>query len=251
MKKYVAGFLILCCCFMLFGCNAEEKTYDQKFLKDFKQGLMNRWNLSDEIIFDSKANGEQFVNAELDQIEKYLTKKFEDTELQEKAIGYINLLKKQKDSLKYYDVDYIKHNELWNEALSDRSKYIMDFINEYDLKFPDKYKEFVDEFTVRAETVQENENLKNQIEEIKKTIQFEKAEQSYDYSYYEAIVENTTDKTFEYFALEINLIDSNDVIIESTYTSVDNWAPGQKTKFEFSTDVQFEKYEYEIDYYIQ
>jgi len=75
MKKYVAGFLILCCCFMLFGCNAEEKTYDQKFLKDFKQGLMNRWNLSDEIIFDSKANGEQFVNAELDQIEKYLTKK--------------------------------------------------------------------------------------------------------------------------------------------------------------------------------
>lgn len=251
MKKIVAGLLILVCCIMLLGCNAEEKTYDQNFLDDLKQGLIERWNLSNELLFDSKESGEKFVNAELNYIEKYLTKKFEDTELQEMAISYINLLKKQKDSLKYFDVDYVKHSEAWNNALDERAKCIVEFINLYNLKFPDKFKENVDEFTVRAETVKENETLINQIDEMKKTIQFEKVEQSYDYSYYEAIVENTTDKTFDYFSLNINLIDSNDVIVESTYASVDNWAPGQKTKFEFMTDAQFEKYEYEIDYYIK
>ena len=64
MKKIVTGLLSLVCCIMLLGCNAEEKTYDQNFLDDLKQGLIERWNLSNELLFDSKESGEKFVNAE-------------------------------------------------------------------------------------------------------------------------------------------------------------------------------------------
>ena len=250
MKKITAILCIVMCCALLFGCNSEDKKYDQEFLKDLKQGMMDRWDMSGVIYLDSKANGEKLVNAELQQIEKYLTKNFEDSELQEKAIGYINLLKKQKEALKYYDVDYDKYDKLWSEALASRSTYILDFINSYGLEFPDKYKETIDDFKVRAKIVEDDKTLTKQIDELKKSIEFEKVEQEYEWAYYEAVVENTTEKTFDYFSIEINLMDADGVIIESTYATVDNWRPGKKAKFEFMTDAEFESYEYEVDYYI-
>lgn len=250
MKKFFNVISILLCCVLLFGCSAEDKAYDKDFLKDLKQGLMSRWDMAVNVGLDSKESGEKLVNAELNKIEKYLTMKFENTNLQEKAIGYINLLKKQKEALGYYDIDAMKYSELWDEALADRSTYIMEFINEYGVEFPDKYKEQVEEFTVRAKTVEENEALNTQIEEIKKSIEFKKVEQSGSYAYYEAIVENTTEKTFDTFSVEINLLDSDDVIIESNYASVNNWAPGKKAKLEFMSDANFESYEITVNYYI-
>ena len=57
------------------------------------------------------------------------------------------------------------------------------------------------------------------------------------------------DKTFESFSLDINLFDSDEIIVDTEYASVSNFAPGQKAKLEFMTDVDFVKYEVSWDYY--
>lgn len=250
MKKVLLLISVILCFALLFGCSSEDKTYDEKFLKDWKSGLMDRWDLAETTVLDSKENGEKLVSAELNKIEKYLTKKFEDSELQEKAIGYINCLKKQKEALKYFDADTEKYDKMWSEAYSQRAIYISDLISSYNIEFSDKYKSNVEDFTVKSKKIEEETELKKQIEEIKKNLDFKLVDQSWDMYTYEAVAENTTTKKFENFSVEISLLDSDDVIVESTYASVDNWAPGKKAKFEFMTDVKFESYEIEVDYYI-
>lgn len=81
-------------------------------------------------------------------------------------------------------------------------------------------------------------------------ITFEEVDSEYGWTTYQAIVENTTGKDFEQFSLAIKLKDSDDVIIETTYSnSINNWKNGEKAKFEFLTESNFAKLEWEASYY--
>lgn len=88
----------------------EEEVYyaDEDFIADMGKGLEARWTLNDA---DEEKEGydeiqEQsdewkkmmvsYIDAELDIIGKYTDEKFEDSNLQELAIKYVNLLKNIK-----------------------------------------------------------------------------------------------------------------------------------------------------------
>ena len=241
------------CVFVFTGCNAnnEDKTYDKDFLKDLSKGLMDRWDMTQNETESQDIYYERLVDTELNKISEYANKKFEDTQLQEKAIAYINLLKTQKEALNYYKSDYIKFDELWSEAYNDRTQAVRDFINDYGITFPDKYKNRVDEFMDNAKIATQKDNFDAKVDEMVKNINFQKVRTSGSYSYYEATIENLTDKTFEYFSLNINLIDGENVILETEYATASNLSPGQKAKLEFMTDQSFEKYEITTDYYLK
>ena len=114
-------------CLVLSGCAseepaAEEPTYaDQSFISDMKNGLQARWKLNeedeaeegyDEILVNSEEYQEMmnnYIQAELDYVEKYQNEKFEDSNLQEIAVKYVNLLKQHKDACQYMTVDYNKY----------------------------------------------------------------------------------------------------------------------------------------------
>ena len=81
-------------------------------------------------------------------------------------------------------------------------------------------------------------------------IAFELVSKSYGWADYEAVIENITDKTFETFNVDINLLDADGIILETAYAWVENFAPGKKAKLEFSTDTAFVSYEIVIDYYV-
>lgn len=247
LKKSFILIGILLICILTFGCSETEKTYDSDFIEDFKQGLMERWELSKELKFNSKQSGEKFVNIELEKLEPYTSKKFEDTKLQEKAIIYVNLLKQQKEALAYYDIDTEKYITLWEEAYAQRATYINDFIKTYNIEFPEEYQTTIKDFASKAKSIEDDKTFKKQIEEMKNNIEFKKIKDEYGYGYYEAIVENITDKTFNLFSVEINLLDTEGIIIDSQYSYVNNFAPGKKAKLEFMTDSQFDKYELSIN----
>lgn len=54
-----------------------------------------------------------------------------------------------------------------------------------------------------------------------KSIKFKKVKDEYSWKDYESVVENTTGSDMEYFYLDVKLIDSDDVIIESIPSTVD------------------------------
>lgn len=258
LTKKILILMLLFSCAILTGCNNSEqntqKKVDDAFLKDLVKGLTTRWDLNEKGINDNEPEDKYFgrlVQAELDVLSPYTSKSFEDTQLQEKAISYINLLKNQQDALTYYNADYVKYDKLWSEAYQDRTQMVKEFIEVYKLEFPKKYDDTVNDFMNTAKVATDNDTLKATVDEMLHTLSFNKVETIGDYSTYEAIIENTTDKTFTYFNVNVNLLDADGVILDSPMAFVNNFAPGKKAKLEFMTDKQFASYELSADYYTE
>ena len=111
----------------------------------------------------------------------------------------------------------------------------------YDLDFNNE--QIAEDFRTKAKLILESQALEDEIQLIVDHVSFELVEKSYGWKTYQATVENTTDKDFEYFSFEISLLDENGVIIKNDYASINNWGSGQKAVFEFETDVDFESME--------
>ena len=136
-----------------------EETYaDEDFMKDLAAGLKARWSIEEPEYTEGDDTHKDYytklVDAEYDKVSPYLDKKFKDSTLQQKAINYINMIKQQKEALKYMQVNYDKYSELWGEAYDERSKLIVDFMENYGLTVSDKYKSFLDDFKTNAQEIE-------------------------------------------------------------------------------------------------
>lgn len=266
MKKKLIILLtaVMCVGLLSAGCSSnnnskneekkEEIQYaDDQFIKDMSKGLQARWTLNeqdenkegyDQIDVQSSEYKDMmlsYVQAELDCIEKYKDEKFKDSQLQEKAISYINLLTKHKEVCDYIPVDYYgKYLDEFQSIYNERSKIIEDMANNYGLTVEEKYQSNLDEFKTNSQLVQEQDALQNSITNMLNNIQFQEVnDDGYGWKTYQAVVENTSGKDFSEFSVNINLLNADGVIVETQYDQVSNFANGAKAQFEFMTDKDF------------
>ena len=249
MKKYVIISLVLAFCSLLvLGCqNVSSETVDEQFMKSLSTGLEARWKLSEDPNnqnfeegttkhreFDSK-----LVDAELSELVQYESKIFEDEDLRALALEYIGLLNTQKNALDYVVADFEQYEKIWLLAYDNRSQLITEFVNEYDLEVSDKYIETLNDMIMNAEKVTRGEQEVIAVEEMLLMMEFVVIDDSFGLRKYQCIAENTSGIDFTEFDLTINLINNEDIILETTYASVANWSIGQKASFEFTTDKEF------------
>lgn len=240
----------------LIGCtknNVEEvKIQDTHFILDLEKALESRWNYvskveNDEIKVESDSEYyKECVNKELSKLETYKEAEFKDARLRKLMLDYIEGLNTQLDSIKYYDIDMLKYNELWTQGYNLRSKVIVELVEDYGLKVDEKE---LNKIKVNVQVLKEDEGVEKEVEELSKTIKFQEVKNEYGYKTYSAIVENTTSVKFESFYLNIKLIDADGVVVETAISSVDNWNPSEKMTFEIFTDKDFEKIEWEYEYF--
>lgn len=95
MKKIVLLLSVLSSLFIISGCGSndnkakttsstKEEYADKAFLEDFKQGLYNRWDYSDNNDdTDPVEHYKNLADKELNHVAKYKDKKFKDSTLQE------------------------------------------------------------------------------------------------------------------------------------------------------------------------
>ena len=254
-------------CLILGGCAseepvAEEPAYaDQNFISDMSKGLQARWKLNDEdeakegyeeILVNSEEYQEMmnnYIQAELDYIEKYQNEKFEDSNLQQIAVEYVNLLKQHKDACQYMTVDYDKYLEEFQPIYDERSKIISQLVNDYGMTVDEEYQQTLNDFLTNSQLVAEQESAEAAIQQMLGTIQFEEVEDNGGYKTYQAVVENTTGIDFDTFNITINLLDSDGVIVETTYDNVSAFTQGAKVQFEFITDKEFASTQVLVDWW--
>lgn len=254
-------------CLALSGCAseepvAEEPTYaDQDFISDMSKGLQARWKLNkedeakegyDEILVNSEEYQEMmnnYIQAELDYVEKYQNEKFEDSNLQEVAVEYVNLLKQHKDACQYMTVDYDKYLEEFQPVYNERSKIISQLVNDYGMTVDEEYQQTLNDFLTNSQLVTEQENAEAAIQKMIDSIQFEEVEDNGGYKTYRAVVENTTGIDFDTLNITINLLDGDGVIVETTYDNVSAFAQGAKVQFEFMTDKEFTSTQVSVDWW--
>ena len=243
----------------------EEIHYaDEDFVKDMAKGLEARWTLNeqdeskegyDAIDLQSSEYKDMmisYINAELDCIGKYKDEKFEDSKLQEETISYINLLNDHIEICDYIPVDYYgKYLEEFQPIYDGRSKIIQDMADNYGLTVSDKFQSNLDEFKTNSKLVQEKDAQEQAIESMLSNITFEEVPDEYagDWKTYQGVVENTTGSDFSTFAVNINLLNADGVIVETAYDQVSNFTNGAKAQFEFSTDKEFTSTEVTVQYY--
>lgn len=244
----------------------EEEIYyaDEDFVKDMAKGLEARWTLNeqdeskegyDAIDLQSSEYKDMmisYINAELDCIGKYKDEKFEDSKLQEEAISYINLLNDHIEICDYIPVDYYgKYLEEFQPIYDGRSKIIQDMADNYGLTVSDKFQSNLDEFKTNSKLVQEKDAQEQAIDSMLSNITFEEVPDEYagDWKIYQGVVENTTGSDFSTFAVNINLLNADGVIVETAYDQVSNFTNGAKAQFEFSTDKEFTSTEVTVQYY--
>ena len=265
MKKVLSLLMVICLSIgITVGCGntkdtntQEEKFADEDFMKDLSKSLETRWAMNDADTGENYAEGSdkqkelflKWTKAELDIVGKYEDEKFEDSKLKELAIQYINCLKDQEEAAKYVTVDYTKFSELWETAYNSRTQLIEQFKTDYDLKVSEKYQSTLDDLLTNAQLVTEEQTEKSAVEEFIKNIQFSVESDDYGLKTCSAVVENTTGYGFKSLSLTINLLDAEGVIVETTFSSVQNFASGSKAKFEFMTNKEFSSTDVKAEFY--
>lgn len=239
---------------LVAGCNStnEPKSVDNKFLSDVSKAIDARWDYLDTTTEENESIYlKEAVQKELDVLSKYeeLNEEeevFNDPRLKKIAVDYINALNTQIESIKYYTSDYLKYNEQWTEGYNERSTLLVQLVDEYGLKLDeDRFTELKE----NAKAVTENEEINKEVEELVKSINFEKVKTEYGWSDYAAVVENSTSVEFESLEVKIKLLDKEGVTVSDEFVYVDNWSKGEKKKLEFTTDKSFSEMKWELGNY--
>lgn len=245
MTAILSLFLVACS----QSQNTEEKVYDTDFMTSLAKGLEKRWEFVDSFDgIESSKNIKKPIQLELDEVESYIDKKFEDSKLQELAISYINELNNGLNiadtygSTDFYQ-NYSSHYDNRNHLLQ-----LINSIVDIPVKNTEQLKELLAQGKTVAETSEKEKALRNLISNIEFSIDENKTNQFT--TYYSAVVENTTNYTINNLQLSINLLDADEVTVDTTYAYAKNWKSGTKTKLEFMVfDEQISGYEVTLDYF--
>lgn len=226
-----------------------------QFLTAFAKGLMQRWELNYPDPTDAATFVKyytDYVNAELNEIGKFRDVTFSDNTFNQKVHDYIDALDKQLKSLDYYATDTARSQSDWSSAYKQRSLIIKYFLNNYPVKIDDKYADIKNEFIVDANSVEAENKLKDEINNMINAGPFELVEDSYGYKTYKRNITNTTEYTFEYFGLNVQCLDDSKNIIDQEYTGqIKSFAPGQTATLEFTTDKSPSSFNVEAEYSIK
>jgi len=231
-KKAFAIALSVMTLFSLCACG-EKLTTEQAFIRDMGKGLEARWKVVDKNEakdgVTTKEEWTDFIDCELEMIEEYKDKEFEDKDLQSLAIGYIKALEENKDILKYFDSDQETFIKKYEDIYDIRTYAIKQFVEKYGLTVAEKYKSDLDGMILAA-------NKYEQMQTLMKNAHFELTEDTNSWGTYSCTVENTSDMSFSSFAYCITLKNAEGIIIDTQYAYATNWEKGSKYIFEFTTD---------------
>ncbi|MDO4312213.1 MAG: FxLYD domain-containing protein [Eubacteriales bacterium] len=235
---------------------------DSAFVEDAANGLQARWDLNKrserkEDYMDVFAAGEGYkertlcsIDTELSFIEKYTEKRFEDSNLQEIAITYINLLNRHKEACNYINVDYDRYYEEYETIYNKRSSVIERLVKDYGLTVPGKYQNALNEILMNSWLVEEKEAQEEQIGKMIGGLKFH--ETNYDgggMKTYQTLIENTTGMDFKTFRVSINLLNAKGVIVDTVYDQVSAFKNGMTARLEFISDKEFASTQVSVDWW--
>lgn len=223
-------------------CNY-QLTIDRQFMRALSRGLMARWSKSNEdnengLGYEDPDLYSEYCDLELKEIENFYDQVFENDELGKDSRKYIDLVKEAKDATKFYTVDYNTYSTKWSNVYAKRTMLLQKFVNEYGLVVDDEHQNTLDDLMIDASAAEEQQNIKDSIRKMTETFSISTKEDEWGYKTYKIKLKNTTERTFEYFYVDINVIDENGNIIgNGNMGQIESWKPGQ----EANTDVYFDE----------
>ena len=221
-----------------------ELSVDGRFLNALKKGLEERWDYSEEqLATEGNSDYVEYISkcieCELNRLEEFATEEFSNTKLGEEAKSYISILNDALRATDYYNIDYNQYALQWNDIYARRSVMIRNFVENYGLAVDSKYQDVLDEFLVNATVVDEQKKMDKDIQDMADKFVLTPKTDEWGNTTYKLSMENTTKYSFEYFYVNINVLDEQGNILGTGQASqVQSWEPGQKAEVDAWIDVE-------------
>lgn len=223
-------------CNICIYCGFDGRPADDRFPELLAAGLEERWRLASQLQEDpeyvlTRTDWETFFNMELDRLESLKEETFRNEELGAAAVRYIQSLEDSRAALEHFGTDQwedLYHNgAYWEQAIA-----LFEINRIQPVSVGEEFQETLTEMVDNGEIV-------NMVRPLLDQIQFLHINTKENRKKFETTVKNTTSLTFEWFSLDVNLLDENGDILETENIKVTYWRPEKKQRFHFTTDKEF------------
>lgn len=257
MSLMLSGALFLS--LALIGCDGgsnepQEPDYaDDEVIVALADGLESRFDIADDRVESGEPQtSETFadaVQAELDALEPFRNREYDDPKLQEAVISYLNLLSDCKDLTEKYPVDSNEFYDAWQELYESRVVALRGFVENYGLKVDDDHADELNEMMVEANAAVEKDDRESAVQKLVDSIAFSQSDDGYGLYTYSATVQNTTEYDLGNVGLVLGLYDENGVRAEETYANVNSWPSGETVVFEAMGQTNASQIKVDLEYY--
>lgn len=237
MKKIIMSIAVTLCILVgITGCGSGEKSVsgDEIFIKEASKAVNKRWN--EQIAAEKRGykenEGVEILEREINSFEK-AKENIEDKELLNIANNYIEGTKIQIESFKTND--YELEDKYLRESESLRKPALVSMVDNYGLEIDKSNEQTYKDFKAQATVIQEDNEAKKFAEELISKMEFKKSKE-YDWTHYEAVVENTSDINFESIFYKVQIKDKDGIVVDNATLLLENFNSGNKQKIDFSTD---------------
>ncbi|MDO4437238.1 MAG: FxLYD domain-containing protein [Coriobacteriaceae bacterium] len=259
MKRISAALLSCLVALSLSACGQPAKDPGPDYADDEAMEIIaDAFEARQDVIFkveekdpsnaQSMKNMRSYVEAELEVADKLRTRVFEDSEMQELVLKYLNTLDNALKTLEEYPVTSTEFLDEWNERADIRATLLKTFADEYGLTVEEKYQDIFDEVLANGAAAAKESQTEEALQGVLDAIVFEKVTE-YSFTTYSAVVENTTGVDFGDCAFDVALYDAEGVKLDDRYVFTSGWASGEKVRFEFTSEVDTDQIKLSIDYY--
>lgn len=259
-RNMLSLFLALSLMLATMGCapggdsgSVEPDFADDEVVRVLAHSLEKRFELADEqeeavtpIDADYYAD---CVEVELDSMKPFKDRLFEDSELQEMTISYINLLEDAIDLTEMYPVDSLEFLNEWQNIYDERTSLLKQFVNDYGLQVKTEYEDTLDALLINANAVEERAGIEESLNKLIDSIAFEKQVDEFGFVTYVATAENTSGIDLEHVSLLLALYDEEGVRVEEAHANTSSWPSGETVRFEAFSDVDAAEIKVSLDYY--
>ena len=241
MKKIVRLFLGVLIVIGILGCSNQAKEVgvqkekinsDEVFIEELSRAINERWAAQDKLDENEAVYYEKNVEIlenELGIIKQSLTN-VESKELKELGSQYIEGAEYQIEMFKTTDWDLQwDYNE---KAEQLRKPALIRLVDEYNVVIEDEFQQIYKDFKEKSTVISKENDANNFAEKLIYEIVFEKTTDDYGDNIYTTIVENTSDFEFEYLSYDVQIKDSEGVVISNDFIHLENFTPGTKQKVE-------------------
>ena len=128
---------------------------DDKAMDAVARGLEARWDLADPDADPSDVTSDEFrdaVNAELDAVGPLRNREFENLQMRDDILEYIDILEESLDVIDSYPRDSPEFHDGWVECYGKRAAMLRHFVDAYGLTVDESYQSEMDALLAYAET---------------------------------------------------------------------------------------------------
>lgn len=223
-------------CKICINCGQDERPADDRLHDHLAEGLQRRWQLEKDLKKDrkyvyTKEDWTAMFDAEYEKLASFKEEKFEDEDLRKLAHAYIRHLEESYETLEQFGTDE------WEDAYRSRvyqrqTVTLMELNQICPISVSEEYEKDLTRMLTNGEII-------SMVGTIIDQIYFLNIGTTPYGSTYETTIKNSTTLTFEWFTLEIELLDESGKVLDNKLLELTGWEPEEKVRLNFVTNETF------------